>query len=345
MVRVSPTEVDVCDISAAREVHRIRNGFLKSPWYKRLTLKDVENSFNTGDPEFHKFHRRLLARPLSESALQRVEAVVHARVRQTVWRIGDEMRCGVGADVFKWWTFMTTDVIGELSFGEPFRLVERGQDSQFSRDLETVISMQGIRAAFPGLVNTDSLVSLPLTRRAVRASHRMLQHASDAVEGCRVRSTERPEDAQHMLFKDMLREDEKGLSQQEIRDEALIFIVAGSGTTASTLTYLVWAVCRDSSVKAALVEAVSGLPNSFGNRDVQELQYVEWVINETLRLYASSPSGLPRIVPPGGTELAGYWFPGGSTVTTQAYSLHRDATVFPDPERYVFTAQMLLAMC
>ncbi len=37
------------------------------------------------------------------------------------------------ADVFKWWTFMATDVIGELSFGESFRMLEHGKVSLLSR--------------------------------------------------------------------------------------------------------------------------------------------------------------------------------------------------------------------
>jgi len=27
------------------------------------------------------------------------------------------------ADVFKWWTMMTTDVLGEVAFGEPFGMI------------------------------------------------------------------------------------------------------------------------------------------------------------------------------------------------------------------------------
>lgn len=34
------------------------------------------------------------------------------------------------ADVFKWWLFMATDVIGELSFGESFRVLEAGEVTQ-----------------------------------------------------------------------------------------------------------------------------------------------------------------------------------------------------------------------
>jgi hypothetical protein len=30
-------------------------------------------------------------------------------------------------DVYKWWVFMSTDIIGELSFGESFELLENGK--------------------------------------------------------------------------------------------------------------------------------------------------------------------------------------------------------------------------
>lgn len=36
------------------------------------------------------------------------------------------------ADVFKWFLFMATDVIGELTFGESFRMLELGEVSSFS---------------------------------------------------------------------------------------------------------------------------------------------------------------------------------------------------------------------
>lgn len=76
------------------------------------------------------------------------------------------------------------------------------------------------------------------------------------------------------------------------------------------------------------------LPADFDDSMLKPLPYLNQVIDETLRLFAAAPSGLPRVVPPGGAELAGHWLPGGSTVTTQAYTLHRDPVVFPRPEVY-----------
>lgn len=81
------------------------------------------------DPEFHHRHRRLLAGPLSESSLKYMIPQVDARVKLAIERIGEEMESRGAADVFKWWRFMTTDVIGELTFGDSFRMLELGHVS------------------------------------------------------------------------------------------------------------------------------------------------------------------------------------------------------------------------
>lgn len=137
-----------------------------------------------------------------------------------------------------------------------------------------------------------------------------------------------------MLFKKLFEAGEDGLSDEEIRAEAQAYIVAGSDTTATTLTYLIWSVCRDMKVKQTLVSELNKLPADFGDNDLRFLPYLDAVIDETLRLYAAAPSALPRVVPPGGSTLAGYYLPQDTVVSTQAWTLHRDPALFPDPERF-----------
>lgn len=43
--------------------------------------------------------------------------------------MGEEIQTRGATDVFKWWLFMATDIIGELSFGESFRMLEAGEVS------------------------------------------------------------------------------------------------------------------------------------------------------------------------------------------------------------------------
>lgn len=138
------------------------------------------------------------------------------------------------------------------------------------------------------------------------------------------------------VFSRLLAENEKDsdyLTDYQLAFEAAGLIVAGSGTTAVTLTYLVWAVLANPSVQATLENEVSALRSDYSDADLDALPYLSAVIEETLRLYGAAPGALPRTVPEGGATLAGYFIPGGVTVSTQAYTLHRDSGIYPEPNR------------
>jgi cytochrome P450 len=77
------------------------------------------------------------------------------------------------------------------------------------------------------------------------------------------------------------------------------------------------------------------LPDVYKDDDLKALPYLNQVIMETLRCYAAAPAGLLRDVPKTGCEIDGYWMPAGTEVMTQAYSMHRDREVYPEPERLV----------
>lgn len=161
----------------------------------------------------------------------------------------------------------------------------------------------------------------------------MGKYAQQSIERYKNLISINPEDPKPTLFTKLFNAGEGGLTDFEIRLEAGGHITAGSDTTAITLTYLVYAVCGHREVQEKLVTEVASLPESFVDNDVRDLPYLNQVINETLRLYPAVPGALPRAVPQEGANLAGYQLPGGVTVSTQAYSLHRDPNIFPDPER------------
>lgn len=145
---------------------------------------------------------------------------------------------------------------------------------------------------------------------------------------------ENPNDPKPTLFTKMFDSEKSGLTHDQIRQEAQGYIVAGSDTTAVTLTYLTWAVSRDSRVRDKLVEELATVPEPVVDRNLRDLPYLNQVINETLRLYTAVPFGLPRATPSEGATFNGYFVPGGTTVSTQSYSMHRDPTIFPDPHDF-----------
>jgi cytochrome P450 len=158
-------------------------------------------------------------------------------------------------------------------------------------------------------------------------------YAKQSIERYKKLMADNPEEPKPSLFTRLFDAGKDGLTDLEILHNAMGYIVAGSDTTAVTLTYLTYSVCRDDAIRQALTAELQTLPENFTDAQCRELPYLSKVINETLRLYTAAPSALPRIVPPEGANLAGYQLPPGTTVSTQAYSLHRDPCIWSDPER------------
>lgn len=121
------------------------------------------------------------------------------------------------------------------------------------------------------------------------------------------------------------------LTDKDVREEAGNLIVAGSDTTAITLTYLVWAVLKQPNLQARLEEEVARLSDELGMAELETAPILNSVIEETLRLYGAAPGALPRVVPQQGLTVNGYLIPGGVEVSTQAFTLHRDPSIFADP--------------
>ncbi|KAH8887131.1 cytochrome P450 [Thozetella sp. PMI_491] len=337
VVRYSPTEVDFCDMEAKQQIYTIKQVFRKAPFYQSFLGPGRDNLFTTRDPDVHRRLRRLLQGPLSETSLRHMEDIVRERVELTMRRIGEEMKRRGAADVFKWSIFMATDVIGELSFGESFRMLEKGEKDQYITDLEVVAQLGAVRAVAPGVFYFMQRHNIPtplkLVNHAKAAGRNFVMYSQQSMERYR-RNVERdPANVKPTLFtKLFMGEDAGTLTFNEIRDSAQSNIVAGSDTTAYSLTFLLWTVCGNPAIRDRLVREVQSLPADFTERDTAGLTFLGQVIEETLRLHAAVPGPLPRSVPPEGATISGYFIKGGSVVSTQAYSLHRDPNVFPNPD-------------
>ncbi|KAH9237568.1 hypothetical protein K456DRAFT_1747371 [Colletotrichum gloeosporioides 23] len=220
-------------------------------------------------------------------------------------------------DVYHWFLSMATDIIGELSFGESFRMLETGEENQYIKDMQSVAQAGGVRVTFPFLLQLSKLVNIP----SIKRHQRLAQDKGDEMKST--------------LFSKLYDQVSGGnLSFIKVRDNAVGYIVAGSDTTANSLTYLVWLLCRRPEVRDILVAELRSLPSNFNYEQVKSLEYLGYIIEETLRLYPAAPAGLPRLVPSGGAELGGYYLSADTIVSTQAWSLHRDPRAFPNPLKF-----------
>ena len=77
------------------------------------------------DPKDHAARRKLFGPPFAKSAIASREDLIREKVNLAVEKIKQDTQAA-SADVVKWWQFMAADIIGELSFGKPFGLLENG---------------------------------------------------------------------------------------------------------------------------------------------------------------------------------------------------------------------------
>lgn len=64
-----------------------------------------------------------------------MESIINDKVSLAIHKMKEEMEMRGVADVFKWWMFMASDVIGQLSFGSSFQMLERGEVRPLSNTL------------------------------------------------------------------------------------------------------------------------------------------------------------------------------------------------------------------
>ncbi|RYO94883.1 hypothetical protein DL766_004673 [Monosporascus sp. MC13-8B] len=329
IVRIAPDKVFVADPAGVRQIHSIKGEYPKSSWYASPFF---ENVFSTTSVALHRRYRKLLSGPMSETSLKAMLPQIDSKVRLAVQRMGEEMYTRGAADISKWWMFMTTDVIGELSFGESFRMLEYGE---YIRDLESTGRYIALSTVFPILNVILPFIPVPQISSAFTARGRLRPYAIQSLQRHQDLVEKETADAKPTLFSKMYKAGEdESLTTDEIILHAQLYIAAGSDTTAATLTYLVWSVCRDANVKRQLVEELKTLSDDFTDGDLKGLPYLNQVIEEALRLWAAVPTGLPRVVPEGGATFGKHWLPSGAVVLTQAYSLHRNAHAFPQPETF-----------
>ena len=93
---------------------------------------------------------------------------------------------------------------------------------------------------------------------------------------------------------------------------ASVLVVAGSETTATTLTAVLFFLLTNKKAHERLVAEVR---NAFENEDeitiasVNKLEYLLACLNETMRILPAVPFGLPRVVPKGGRIMNGKLVP------------------------------------
>jgi cytochrome P450 len=121
---------------------------------------------------------------------------------------------------------------------------------------------------------------------------------------------------------------------REIRDQTLVFLLAGHETTATSLTFALDLLARHPGAQARAREEAAAV---LGGRrptaaDLPRLPYLTMVVKETLRLYPAAPVFGRRST--ADTVLGGHPLPAGSDVYVVPFATHRHPAYWDHPERF-----------
>lgn len=129
--------------------------------------------------------------------------------------------------------------------------------------------------------------------------------------------------------------DDKVMTEQEVREQLDNFTFAGIDTTAITLTFVIFNLATHSEVQAKAFEevmSVIGHGDEVTGEQVKNLKYLECVIKETLRLYP--PLALSARCLIEDVDCGDYVLPAGVDVYFFTAALHRDPSLYPNPDQF-----------
>ncbi|KAF2027742.1 sterigmatocystin biosynthesis P450 monooxygenase [Setomelanomma holmii] len=318
-VRISPDEVHTADIAAFRTIHRVGSDWNKGNFYEGQLPSQMNDEtagvFGIQNNKTASPRRRLFQSAGTQKIVVEWEPQVKQLTALALQKITHDLRTRGASDVMKWWTLMASDITGSLAFGESFHNTENGERNRLVHDVEMLMPIIGVRTIMPWTKPIMDAIPTCYGKDAVQATRAAQQGGGKT------------------LFSKMVLDDEseQAIPDSLIEKEATNVIVAGTDTTAMTLTYLVYAVLKNPDVKRKLVEEMKTCSTDPKWEELESKSYLNNVIQETMRTHPAVPGTLVRKVPPGGENALKYRLPAGTEVGTQAWTFHHDPSVFEDP--------------
>ncbi|KAK6537257.1 hypothetical protein TWF694_011450 [Orbilia ellipsospora] len=343
-VRVSPTQIAVADLPSVLAIHSQNDPYDKTEWYKRAA-SGVDTM--AGFVEHHRYlqRRKALGTGFSNSNLKKLEPVVQRHITACFSKIKAELEATGISNVLSCFRLMTTDVIGELCYGINFGLVENGeflQLNEFAKSLYGSFFILGARAQMPvmkGLEKALSFIPHPLVQWFLGCNRRIEEYGIKCLDDlqreigdCKDSSGKpRPSIFTQILDNTNNQDAKYRIDKRALIDEAGAMLIVGSQTVALQATYTMWTLHKHKVIREKLRKELEGIDWDTSDEKLQGLPYMTAVLKEALRLYSPGQIGLARVIPQGGRQLGPYFFPAGTEVVTNTFTVHRNSEIFDEP--------------
>ncbi len=281
----------------------------------------------TSEGDHHRRQRRLIQPIFHHSRIDEYGSVMV----EEAMRLSDRWHDGEHLDINAEMTRLTLLIVGRTLFDASLE----GDAAGVGRALGQILRMFE-RVSNPLGALLDRL-PLPSTRRFQRAQRdldsvieRMIAERRDSVS----RGEPPGRDVLSLLIAAQDEETRAGMTDRQIRDEAMTLFLAGHETTAQLMTWTWYLLSRSRQAEAALHDEIDnvldGRPPS--TKDLPNLPFVEMVLTEAMRLYP--PAYVLGRIALEDVTIKGYTIPAGATVLMSPFVVHHDPRWFPEPFRF-----------
>ncbi|KAF2819605.1 cytochrome P450 monooxygenase-like protein [Ophiobolus disseminans] len=346
-VRLNPNEVSfISGETAWPDIYSFRTGQYKNTgsylkdrtWY----LKPANDTWSLlgANDEDHSRMRRTLAHAFSDKALREQEPLIQQYVDLLVHRLSEHATEDKPVDIMRWYNYTTFDIICDLTFGEPLYCLRDSKEHIWINLVFAAVKAVGlasVRAKNPLFAYYDKALDyFKNTAGIARMRLEFYRLAREKVGRRLDNGTDR-----HDFFSYITKNQEsksKAISRNEMDSTAVLFLAAGSETTATTLTGVTYLLLSNPSTYASLVHIIRSTFSSASAitiEAVNKLDYMNACLNEGLRYYPPVPTGFPRVVPSGGDRISGHYIPEGTSVYVSQHAANHSARNYVDPEMYV----------
>ncbi|KAF4540655.1 Cytochrome p450 protein [Lasiodiplodia theobromae] len=336
VVRVNPNELSYTDGRAWKDIfgHRVGgkpgNG-KDTRWYSPPSATGGPTLQTEHDDAMHGRVRRIFANAFSHKALVEQEPLIRRYAELLVSKTREIVKSSSSAvDLVLLYNCTTFDIMGDLTFGEPLHLLE---DSQLSPWIKAVFS--NVKSLDMARVAREYTWLGPVWRRLIPRSlaesqKLHVQNSKDRV----TRRLARARDDDHKDIWSLILRDGGKLDEARMHSNSTFFMLAGTETTATSLSGLTYNLLRNPDKMRKLVDEIRGAfsdPKDMNLVNLQQLPYLHACIEEGLRMYPPAPIGTPRKVAADGAAICGKW----TRVYVHHYAAYRSPSNFRNPDAFV----------
>lgn len=261
---------------------------------------------------------------------KRIESYGDVMVEYTQ-RMLDQWGEGAEIDLAREMMQLTLGVVSKTLFDAEL------EDETYHRvDRAMGVVLEKANDRFNRVLPLPAWLPTPSNRAAMRAVQELDDVLMEIIEERRRQGTDTG-DLLSMLL--MAQTQGDGMTDRQVRDEAMTLFLAGHETTANALTWTWTLLARHPEVEARLRQeierALSGRAPTVD--DLESLEYTDWVIQESMRLYPPAWIIARQAREP--VKVGRYRLDEGAIVFISQWGLHRDERFFESasqfrPERF-----------